>query len=93
MVLRLCAMPEISRFYGIVIRVNWQDHPPPHVHATYGSYRALIAVDSPRILNGWLPPRARGLVLLWAHLHRDELIEAWELARMHIHPDPIEPLE
>ncbi len=74
-------MPEISRFYGIVIRMYHNDHNPPHFHAIYGDEQAQIGIHSLAILDGRLAPRALGLVIEWASLHREELIEDWEFAR------------
>ena len=55
-------MPELSRFYGIVIRMFWVDHPPPHFHAVFGEHEALIAIETSRIIAGGLPLGARSLV-------------------------------
>ncbi len=59
-------MPEIARFYGIVIKVFFGDHPPPHFHAIYGEHNALVDVESLEIIEGDLPSRAQKLVLEWA---------------------------
>jgi hypothetical protein len=56
-------MPEISRFFGIVIQMYYNDHAPPHFHVRYGNHRALIAVETLAVLKGELPPRALGLVI------------------------------
>jgi hypothetical protein len=53
-------MPEISRFYGILIAMFWAEHNPPHFHARYGEHKAAIEIDTLRVLDGWLPPRALG---------------------------------
>jgi len=82
-------MPEISRFYGIVIAMYYGDHPPPHFHARYGSQRALVAIESSEVLRGRLSPRALGLVREWATLHRQELREDWERARRE---EPLRPI-
>ena len=73
-------MPEVSRFYGIVITVNYRDHPPPHFHATYGDEEATVTIGAPRILAGFLPLHARRMVLRWAGLHRRELLAHWNWA-------------
>jgi hypothetical protein len=73
-------MPEISRFYGIVIRMYWADHPPPHFHAEYGSDQARIRIEPVGVLAGRLPPRILAMVVEWAAIHRDELFADWELA-------------
>ena len=74
-------MPELSRFFGIVIRMFHDDHPPPHFHAAYGGDEALIDVETLAVIAGSLPPRAVGLVVEWATLHQDELRDAWRKAR------------
>ena len=66
-------MPEVSRFYGIVIQIYFGDHPPPHFHAVYGGSVAKIEIDSLTIIDGRLPPRAMCLVTEWAKLHQAEL--------------------
>jgi hypothetical protein len=86
-------MPEISRFFGIVIRMYFNDHRPPHFHAIYGEHEAVIGVDTLTVLRGALPRRALALVLEWAAFHREQLRADWELARSGQTPDPIEPLE
>ena len=86
-------MPEICRFYGIVIRMYSRDHSPPHFHAEYSGYEALIGIDDFANMRGRLPSRASGLVIEWASLHQDELREAWERAQRMEPPGKIEPLE
>jgi hypothetical protein len=86
-------MPEISRFFGIVIRVFYNDHDPPHFHAEYASSRAIIGVGDLVVLGGSLPPRALGLVMEWASRHRSELLEDWDLARRLAPLKKIAPLE
>jgi len=83
----------LSRFFGIVIRMFYNDHQPPHFHATYGDHEALIEVETLAVYRGSLPRRAMALVLEWAALHRDELRQDWEKARAGQTPSPIEPLE
>jgi hypothetical protein len=74
-------MPEISRFFGIIIALNYNDHPPPHFHARYAAQKAIIAIRDPRLLEGYLSPRVLNLVMEWAGLHRSQLLENWERAR------------
>ena len=74
-------MPELSRFYGIIIKMYFGDHPPPHFHAQYGEFEALINIKTLAVFSGKLPPRALGLVMEWAALHQKELKEEWEKAR------------
>ncbi|MBL8291386.1 MAG: DUF4160 domain-containing protein [Bryobacterales bacterium] len=86
-------MPEISRFFGIVIQMYFNDHNPPHFHVRYGSQRALVAIETFSVLEGWLSPRALSLVTEWASEHRAELKENWNLARAETPLRPIAPLE
>ncbi|MYC29991.1 MAG: DUF4160 domain-containing protein [Chloroflexi bacterium] len=86
-------MPEICRFYGIVIRMYANDHSPPHFHALYGEYEALMAIHDLEVLRGFLPARALRLVMEWASLHQDELQEDWERSRNLEPPLRIAPLE
>jgi len=66
-------MPEISRFYGIVIQMSFGDHQPPHFHAHYAGRKAIIDIETLAFIEGQLPPRASGLVIEWATIHQDEL--------------------
>ena len=73
-------MPEISRFYGIVVKMYFGDHSPPHFHAEYAEAEALIGIETLATFAGRLPPRALGLVTEWAALHQDDLRHAWARA-------------
>jgi len=73
-------MPEISRFFGIVVKMYYGDHPPPHFHAEYGGDKAVIEIRTLVVIGGSLPPRALGLVIEWAAQHQSELMELWRLA-------------
>ena len=86
-------MPELSRFFGVIITMFYNDHQPPHFHARYAGRRAAIDIDSLAVLDGTLPPRVLGLVIEWATIHRDELGENWRLARADRPLRPIAPLE
>lgn len=86
-------MPEISRFFGIVIRMYVNDHNPPHFHATYAEFEALINIETMQIYQGELPRRALALVLEWTALHRGELQQDWGRARKGEPLQPIAPLE
>ena len=85
-------MPEVSRFFGIIIAMYYNDHVPPHFHARYGGERAIIGIESLGLLEGRLSPRVLGLVIEWASAHRSELLEDWRLARAQAPLKPIEPL-
>lgn len=86
-------MPELSRFFGIIIAMFHNDHNPPHFHARYGSYKAAIRIEDFAVLEGYLPPRALGLVMEWAEIHKDELIRDWDLAMEKKPLLSIEPLK
>lgn len=86
-------MPELSRFYGIVIQMYFGDHPPPHFHAIYGGSKAVVDIETLAIIEGQLPPRARGLVIEWATIHQSELREAFDKASTLQAPDKIPPLD
>jgi len=85
-------MPVISVFYGVVIEMYWQEHAPPHFHALYAEYEALIDIRTLEVVRGSLPKRALGLVLEWARQHQDALMENWNLCRNNQHPNKIIPL-
>ena len=74
-------MPTISWFYGIAIRMYFQDHPPPHFEAIYGEYHANVSIDSGEVLDGRLPASAARLVKQWTLVHREELHSNWGRAR------------
>ena len=84
-------MPELSRFYGIIIRMFSIDneHPPRHIHIKYGEFVAVMELKSLNIIEGSLPKWARMLSREWAELHQDELLEMWDTQNFH----KIEPLE
>lgn len=86
-------MPELSRFFGIVVRMFYSDHEPAHFHAIYGEYEALIEVETLALFRGSLPRRALALVLEWAALHRAELRDDWQRARKGEMLKEIEPLD
>lgn len=79
-------MPEISRFYGIIIRMYFDDHAPPHFHAQYSGHSVVIDITTVSVISGSLPPRAMGLVTEWTLLHQEELKEAWQ------HAENLEPI-
>jgi hypothetical protein len=85
-------MPEISRFYGIVIKMYFNEHLPPHFHAEYGEYEALIHIETLAVIAGKLPSRALGLTIEWASLHQDELSVLWDRARNMESLNKIPPL-
>lgn len=74
-------MPEISLFRGVRITMYYNDHNPPHFHAEYAGHKCLVDVESGSVIQGALPARQLKLVLGWNELHRDELMQNWELAK------------
>ena len=86
-------MPEISRFFEIVVTMYYTDDALPHVHAKYSGQRISLAIEDARILAGDLPGRALTLLLEWLALHRDELLADWKLAQERKPLRKIDPLE
>ncbi len=72
-------MPEICRFLGIVIYMLYDDHRPPHFHADYGEYKITVEINT-GVVQGRFPRRALKALLEWYELHRDDLLQDWELA-------------
>lgn len=85
-------MPEISLFYGIRITMNWNDHNPPHFHVEYAGYKAIVLIEEGVISKGYLPNRQLKLVLAWAEIHKDELMQNWELSKQGKPLNRINPL-
>ena len=86
-------MPEISRFFGIVITMYYNDHGLPHFHAKYGSHKAKILVETGAIVEGALPRRAHRLVEEWRAMHRSDLLGVWQQVMDRQPHGKIEPLE
>ncbi|MEI6268136.1 MAG: DUF4160 domain-containing protein [Methylococcaceae bacterium] len=86
-------MPEISRFFGIIIAMYFNEHNPPHFHVRYNEHKAEIGIETLSVLAGKLPPRVMGLVMEWASIHQEELMADWELARLQATLNNIAPLE
>ena len=85
-------MPEICRFYGIIIQMFYNDHNPPHFHAVYGDFKVVINIYD-EVVEGFMPKRALKLVFEWMDLHKAELIENWDLAQLGERIKSIEPLK
>ena len=85
-------MPEICRFYGIIIQMFYNDHNPPHFHAVYGEFKVVININD-EIVEGFMPKRALKLVFEWMDLHKVELMENWDLAQLGEKIKNIEPLK
>ena len=89
----LDAMPEISRFHGMVILMYFNDHGPAHFHVRGGSTRARVRVAPPSALSGNLRGRALAVVLGWASVHQHELLDNWDRLRAGEPVRRIEPQE
>ena len=86
-------VPTVCRFYGILIQMYYNDHDPPHFHVVYNEFKAVIAINDLSILFGDLPPKAVGLVMEWARLHKSDLLADWRLSQQKQPLNPISPLE
>jgi hypothetical protein len=88
-------MPELSRFFGIIIKMYWEAgerHHMPHFHAYYREHSAVFGIDPIEFLEGSMPRRQSRLVEAWAELHEDELLRDWELLQAGQRPLPIDAL-
>lgn len=81
-------MPVISRFYGLIIKMYFQqrEHQPPHIHVAYAEYSGSIVIKDGSILEGDLPSKAVSMVREWMDLHRDELQKMWDNQEFHAIP-------
>jgi hypothetical protein len=86
-------MPVISAFFGIIIRIYYSDHNPPHFHAQYGDHEVIIEIKSGRVLKGKLPTRLQYFLELWRRKNADEIMEAWDSAQHFKVPKRVKPLE
>ena len=86
-------MPTISEFFGILIFMYYSDHSPPHFHARYGEYEALIKISPVGLLKGNLPPRALSLVIEWAQIYQNQLMDDWKDAANNKKLKKIPPLK
>ncbi len=86
-------MPEISRFYGIIIRMFGDEHNPPHFHAYYGNYTAAIDIRTGHVMYGKLPKKQEALITAWALIHQKELLKNWNELVKGGEPTKISPLK
>ena len=87
------SVPTISTFYGVTIRMYWDDHPPPHFHVSYAGEDASVTIETLQVTHGHVPRRALALTLEWAMAHRPLLMENWELCAQNQQPKKLRPLE
>lgn len=73
-------MPTISMFYGILVRMYYDDHNPPHFHAFYNKYKAIFNLDG-ELIEGSMPSKQLKLIGAWSVIHKEELLANWELAK------------
>ena len=85
-------MPEISRFYGIIIKMFADEHNPPHFHAEYGDDRATFSIETGQMIQGDFAPKKAALVTAWAIIHRDELLKNWTILAEGLKANKIDPL-
>lgn len=85
-------MPEISRFYGIIILMNFKDHAPPHFHAWYNEYKITVSIKD-GIVKGEMPKRALRLIFEWLEYHKQELMNLWSRAQKGEPLSKVEPLK
>ncbi|WP_150464765.1 DUF4160 domain-containing protein [Francisella sp. XLW-1] len=85
-------MPTISRFFGIIISMYWDEHNPPHFHVRFGEYKCSVSIANISVIVGELPKKQERLVLAWAEIHKKELLQNWELCQKDKQPMQIEPL-
>ena len=85
-------MPEISRFFGIIVFMYFDEHNPPHFHVRYGDERAVVSINELRVMEGKLSRRALSLVLEWANEHRNELMNNWNSLQTTGEYSKIDPL-
>jgi hypothetical protein len=89
-------MPELARFYGIIISIYFREHGVPHIHASHGNRRrpeweVALAIRDGRILYGEIPSTELQVTREWMRLHRNELLDAWEAVSEHRKPRKIDP--
>ena len=84
-------MPELCRFYGIIIFLNYLDHDPPHFHARYKDQEVIIEIET-GIVKGYMSKRALRMIFDWSEMHQEELMANWHLARDRQPLQKISPL-
>ena len=85
-------MPQISYFLGVIIRMFYRDHNPPHFHAVYTDFEGIIDIEKNEIIGGYIPSRVLGIVTEWSAIHKAELMDNWEIARQQESLKDIAPL-
>ena len=83
-------MPTISIFYGIVVQMYWNDHPPAHFHAYYQGLEGLFSIDSGELIHGYMSPGPKRILKTWTLRHQAELRDNWERGRLMQSLNPIQ---
>ncbi len=86
-------MPTVSFFRGIKVSLYWNDHLPPHFHASYGGQEVLVSIEDLEVLEGNMPSKQLKMLLGWAAFHQDELRDNWELAKNQQELFAIDPMK
>ena len=86
-------MPEISRFFGMVIIMYWNEHNPPHFHVEYGDEDGVIDIQQLKMTKGNLSRRALNMIIDWTELHQEELLNDWDMCQKNLVPNKIQPLK
>ncbi len=86
-------MPTISEFFGIKILMYWDEHNPPHFHAEYGDFKAIVSIQDAVVIKGALPVKQLKLALAWCEIHKDELMKNWESGKVNGKISKIDPLK
>ena len=85
-------MPTICRFRGIRIFINYSEHNPPHFHAVYGDGEVIVLINEIEVLAGEIPNKQLKMLLGWAALRQDELLDNWHLAEQRKELFEVDPL-
>jgi hypothetical protein len=86
-------VPEIARFFGVVIQMYKRDHPPPHLHAIYAEFIGVFDIQTGDLTDGDLPSKQKRLVETWIKLHKAELLDNWGLLQNEELPRKVAPLD
>jgi hypothetical protein len=85
-------MPEISRFFGIIIKMYYDEHNPPHFHAEYAEFKATFSIETGQMIQGNFPQNKSALVTAWTIIHQETLLQNWHTLFEGLKPIKIEPL-
>ncbi len=86
-------MPIISIFYGIIVKLYYEDHNPPHIHVEYNDHKAQIVISTGKVIGGRLPLRVSRMVNEWRKLNESAIMKAWKDAQNDRLPKKVTPLE